>query len=908
MKKLKLPLLLVSAMICVVLMAFIKADDDTIKKAAAQLDKWLDNNPQEKVYLQTDKPYYSIGDDIWFKAYVTVGPRHQLSAMSGTLNVDLIAPNDSVARSIKLPLTNGVAAGDFALSDTLQEGNYRIRAYTQWMRNYDLDYFFNKTIWIGNGVTNKVFTQTSYAYSSQNNQPLVTATIIYTDANGAPYANKEVSYRVQLNARNAAKGHGTTDSKGMLKIAFVNNMPNVQKTGRITTDIRLDGKTVTKILPITAASDKIDVQFFPESGNMVNGLPGKVAFKAVGADGLGKTVTGKIVDNNGNQISDISTQHLGMGLFMLTPDAGKTYKAQVKFEDGSEGIYNLPKALDSGYALTITQHENDIFVRISASKDLTGTTQGSVSLVAQSAGAMCYASKTRLENQVSSSKIPKSKFPNGIVQFTLFDAAGNPVNERVIFVNNPDNLKLDVSAPKQTFATREKVNLQITANDPQDKPALSLLSASVIDETKVPSNEDDETTILSTILLSSDIKGYIEKPNYYFAHNDEKTRSDLDLLMLTQGYRRFEWKNILADTYTPIVFKPEQSLTVSGTVHTSNKKPVVKGKVTLFTTAGGTFIIDTLTDDQGHFSFPNLTFKDSIRFVIQARTEKGKKDVDIDLDNTAQQAFTANPNAPDVEVNVDNKILPYLKSNKEYYQEQIRSGTGNHNIVLKEVVIREKKQNKAPNSANLNGAGNADQIITADMFENMGCPTLSQCLQGRLVGVIFQNGRAYSTRSMSSSFRGPVPMGIVLDGMQVDADFLDNLNPHDISSIEVLKSGAYLAIYGSRAGGGLLVITTKRGGEVTYQKYAPGVVTYTPKGYYRARTFYSPQYDDPKVNTALADLRSTIYWNPNIVTDKDGKSTLTYFNAGTKGIYKVIVEGIDADGHIGRKVYRYTVE
>jgi hypothetical protein len=903
----KISLLLLACLVSVTLFSFIKAEDDPIKRAATQLDKWLSDFPQEKVYLHFDKPYYSVGDDIWFKAYVTVGPKHQVSALSGALNVELIDDRDSVKQSIKIKLNAGLGYGDFALSDTLAAGSYRIRAYTNWMRNAGPDYFFDKTIQIGNAINNTVFTKTSYTYSTQNGQQVTNAVINYADLDGNPYANKEVSYQVQLNNKDASRGKGITDTKGDLHISFINTQQTPLKKGNIITKIRLQDKvTLTTVVPVKALSAKVNVQFFPESGNLVSSLPSKVAFKAVGDDGLGKVISGIVTDNDNQEVAKITTQHLGMGAFILVPQAGKTYKAQLTYEDGSQGTVPLPKALDQGYAVTLNANlPNDpdhIALRITASPALAGS---EINLVAQSGGSICFAAKNKIENGMLSSKIAKDRFPTGIVQFTLLNAAGEAINERLIFVNRADGLKIDLTSLQQTYAPRDKVKLQITANGPDDKSTISSLSASVIDETKVPVNESDETTILSSMLLSSDIKGYIEKPNYYFAHNDKQAQDDLDLLMLTQGYRRFEWKQIIGDTFAPPVYQPEPTLQISGRVHTSNNKPVVGGKVTLFTTAGGVFILDTLTDANGRFAFKNLDFKDSIRFIVQARTAKDKKYVDIDLDNIGRQQVTPNINAPDIDVNINNTMLPYLQSSKLYYQQQMKTGVGNHNIMLKEVIIREKRKPLVENSSNLNGPGNANQIIKGDEIARMGCPDITFCLQGRLLGVIFRNGVAYSTRSPGT------PMQIIVDGAYVENDFLSSITPYDISSIEVLRSIEYTSIYGSRGGGGVLVINTKRGNEVgddSYQRYTPGLIRYSPKGFHLARTFYSPQYDDPKTNTALADLRSTIYWNPNIVTDKDHKASIEFFNAGSKGTYRVVVEGIDSDGHIGRHVYRYKVE
>jgi TonB-dependent SusC/RagA subfamily outer membrane receptor len=178
------------------------------------------------------------------------------------------------------------------------------------------------------------------------------------------------------------------------------------------------------------------------------------------------------------------------------------------------------------------------------------------------------------------------------------------------------------------------------------------------------------------------------------------------------------------------------------------------------------------------------------------------------------------------------------------------------------------------------------------------------------VGVIFRNGIPYSTRSVG--FSGSRPMQIIVDGTYVESDFLLSLNPHDISSVEVLRSGGNTAIYGMRGGNGVLIINTKRGDEYTpstYAQYAPGVTTYMPKGFYVAREFYNPVYAGPKATHGIApDLRTTIHWEHNLVTDNDGNLNFDFFNADSKGTYRVVIEGIDADGYLGRQVYRYKVE
>jgi TonB-dependent SusC/RagA subfamily outer membrane receptor len=893
-------------LVVMAIFGFTGPGDDFIGKLVDQLNKWRSERPQEKVYLHLDKPYYAVGDDIWFKAYVTIGSKHELSVYSEILNVDLIDENDSIKRSIKLPLQNGLTNGDFALPDTLQEGNYRIRAYTNWMRNFGDAYFFDKTITIVNSVSNSVFTQSSYTYSEQGGKQKVSALINYTDLDGNPYAGNEVNYRVEFNGKTVSKGKGVTNDKGGLSVAFMSPVANLATGGHIVTNIKLDNKKIAiKVVPIKAVSNKVDVQFFPEGGNLVSNAKLKVAFKAVGADGLGADIKGNIVDDQNHVITAFSTTHLGMGVFELKAEAGKNYKAHITYADGSTGDFNIPAVVDNGYALNIDNSNDDnLSIKISPGVALLqgSVPAGGLTLVAQGGGEIYYAAKSPDGGKTFNAVVPKSKFPSGIVQFTLFSAAGEPLNERLVYIQRNDQLNLAVSSSSQQYAPRQKVTINLNAKNKDDKPVIGSFSASVIDLSKVPVDETSEESILSNTLLTSDLKGYIEKPGYYFNNESSKTKADLDVLLLTQGYRRFEWKQLMNNTFPPIVYQPEKTLQVTGHLKTFGGKPVPNGKVTLFTTSGGTFVLDTVSDNQGKFTFSNLVFRDSIKFVVQARTAKDRKNLEIELDNIAPQVVSKNKNAPDIQININDVSPAYLQNSKKLFNEQVKYGIGNHTILLKEVVVRDVRTTAVKHSANLNGPGNADQVLTYKDLENMGGPYLSSILQGRLLGVTFRNGRPFTTR-------GGGAMQLIVDGIYMEADYLDNLVVNDIASIEVLRSGGNTAIYGSRGGNGLIVITTKRGDEGSvYNRYAPGVVTYSPKGYYKAREFYSPQYDDPKTNTQMQDLRSTIYWKPFIITDKEGNASISFFNADAKGTYRVTIEGIDADGNLGRQVYKYKVE
>lgn len=867
-------------------------DDDIIANLTRRLAAWSQKHPIEKAYLHFDKPYYTAGEDIWFKAYVLTGPDRQLQPDSGILNVELINEADSTKQALKIQLHNGIGYGDIPLPDTMEEGNYRLRAYTEYMRNAGTQYFFDKAIVIGNVITNKVFTKASFSYQ----QKQVTATIRYTDANGAAYSNKQVSYTMLSTGVANMKGKAVTDADGNIKVNFpATDAASLENARLVTTIAGVGENKVIKRIPVHFAAGVADVQFFPEGGNLVNGITTHIAFKIIGNDGLGVDAKGIIRDNSGKQIAVISTTHLGMGAFTLTPQAGQTYKAELTYADGSKAIKALPKATDNGTVLNITSTDpNHIMVNVATPKALAGQ----LNLLAQANGRVYYAAKSEVGKSSFSAVIPASKFSSGIVQFTLFSSAGEPLNQRLVFINGNDKINLKVAADKNYQQAQKPVTLNVEATTADGKPSLGSLSVAVVNESKAPIDENNENNIFASLLLTSDLKGYIEQPAYYFNEITEKTRADLDVLMMTQGYQRFEWRAIAAGNDPQDKFPDERTFTISGRVTTTSGQPVKGGKVELINFGDGILQVDTVTDANGRFAFNDVIYPDSIKFLLQARTAKNKRNVVITIDSVPPAPSNQFKSLPDFVTNAGQSIAAYAQNSRQFYFEQMKLGLGNHVISLREVQVREKR-NALKHSANLNGPGRADQILLAkDLYP--GCIQLADCLQGRLLGVIFRNGTAFSTR-------GGGPMLIVVDGVYTDSGYMNTINVNDVQSIEVLRNIGNAAIYGSRAGGGVLIITTKRGDEpVDYPRYfGGGVKPYAPKGIYKSRVFYSPKYN-VKRDVKLADLRSTIFWKPDLVT-VDGKTSASYFN-GAPGNYRVVVEGVDSEGRIGRQVLRYTVQ
>jgi len=901
------------------LLAFRPKADDPLDKLVNSLQQWFDHNPQEKIYLQTDKPYYLIGDTIWFKAYLTTGSKHQLSAISGAVYIDLIAEGDSIAKQLKLPVTTGMAVGNFILNDiTMREGNYRIRAYTQWMRNAGPDYFYDRTFTVGNSIANKVFAKIDYNYKKDGSKTRISAILKYIDEKGQPYADKEVGYQLKDGYRTVTAGGRKTNAAGEISVDLPNSKPGELSRAYLFTKLDISAsESVAKTFPVKIASTQTDVQFFPESGNLVNGVKSRVAFKATGTNGLGVAISGVVSDNTGKEIAQLEPKHLGMGYFFMTPESGKTYQAKITYPDGTTNNVKLPDAADDGYVLSAynTLKNDSILVRVNAGPVALKKGSQTLNLIGQSGGKVYFALKVPVTGPMTSLYLPVHDIPSGILQFTLFSTAGDPLNERVVFIQNNDNIDLKITSDKQVYSRREKVGLNVETSDESGKPVGGNFSVSVVSETAVPSDEANENSILSQLLLSSDIKGYIEKPNYYFYNTKDETRANLDVLMLTQGYRRFAWKSIIAGGMPAPIFEAEKLVnSVTGTLTTFNHKPVVGGKVVIVNNKLR-FVQDTVTDKNGRFKFDNLIITNGIDFSIQGTTAKGGKRLDIKIDQVTKPDVALNNNIGDI--NADIPALIKASVANDVAQDQALQAVGRMGRVqqIREVQIRAAKARYGAGAIN---ESQADEVFRPD--SRMPCTTLMECLNEMDKGRIrfdqaFSDdcGALWIPKFFKATYLVLIDR-VMIDPCDYQSILLDNTSDidkiyfsHESPAITAkLLGGLNMARFGRGGPPPVMAIFTKSG---AFRKtISPSIAYYAPKGYDFTKEFYAPKYDNPQDSPAAADLRSTVYWNPRILTKTNGQTTVSYYNSDQTGTYRVTIEGIDANGSLARKVYRYKVE
>ncbi|MFD2874298.1 hypothetical protein ACFS5N_17585 [Mucilaginibacter ximonensis] len=901
----------IAALFGVIFLAFIPRDDLPLDKLITNLQRWTDSIPQEKVYLHMDKPYYALGDTIWFKGYLTIGARHQLSKLSGAVYVELINERDSLLQQLKLPVTSGMVMGDFILGDDFEQGNYRIRAYTQWMRNAGDDYFYDHTFLVGD-AGGSIIAQANFNYRNNNGKPELSALLNYTNDSGSAIGEKDVRFEIRQKDKVFWQQNAKTDALGSLKIIIPEDVRKNPSGAYIHTIVRANAKyPAIRDFSIKFGFSQSDVQVFPESGNLVNGIPSHVAFKAVSIDGSGINIRGSVTDNEHQEIAKIQTLHAGMGSFSLTPQQGKTYTAHITFDDGSTRIIPLPPAADQGYVLSVYQPNKDsVLVRIHASAALL---QSSVSLISQTNGEIEFSSPIKIEKRITSLWLDKKSFPTGITQFTLFSSAGEPLNERLAFIRSNDQMALDIKAGKATYSSKEHIQITVNAKNSKGLPTVGNFSVAVIDESRVPVEENREYTIFSSLLLTSDLKGYVEQPNYYFAQKGDEVDKALDNLMLTQGYRRFVWKHLAGTVSIKPKFAVENlGSVISGKVSTLGHKPLANASVML-TSLRARVTKLTTTDSAGRFKFDKLFITDSMKITVQARNGKSDK-VITTMDTVPRITINPNPNWPELSTNINNSLKAYMTTLKQQDDIYEKSGQLDKMHRLREVRIRIRKPVPPPYKDQM-GYKIPEEFVSFSylMPEGVDYPNFGIYLQAHVPGMIVKPvGTIVSYPFLL--YQPPVgtphyaPARVMVDGRLLTTnelgDMMDNdyIEPEGIFKVDIVRSGAGPIAY---LGGPAILIYTKR--DYMRKPYTPSVVNFTPKGYNKVREFYSPKYDTPNANLTLPDLRSTVYWSPYIKTDASGKTTFSFFNADGPGRYKVTIEGINADGQLGRQVYRYTV-
>lgn len=872
-----------------------------INTAVENVQKFFTVYPVEKIHLHFDKPYYAVGDTLWFKTYLNTNLFNY--DPSKVAYVEILNSRDSLMQTLRVPLKDGAGKGQLVLDPQFwSQDNYRVRAYTKWMMNFDMGYFYNKVIPIGDAINKKLGSDVSFEPDGNKTK----AILQFRDRQGVLLSRKKLSWEANDGWDPFDKGKGETDALGRVIVSLSNKEKEKFKNGRLVVKLE-DGETLVGQYPLRNAIWEADVQFFPEGGDLISGISKKVAFKAVSSTGLGLKVKGKIIDSKKQEVASFEDLGLGMGSFNLVPVSGESYKAMVTFENGEQKTFDLPAVVDNKVNVVFAKQEGE-FINlgiVTNDSHFQAVQNKPFYVFGQLNGHLVYAAQASMKSAAVSIRIPIKELPNGIVQITLLSPDGEPLSERLVFIEPQKLIDIQVKTDKDSYARKDLVKMKLNVNSPVDS-LIGNYSVSVIDESKVPFNDDNDRTIVSSMLLTSDLKGYVEKPNYYFNEKNTNRLEALDALMMTQGFRRFDYKELVQGKLPQVRFMPEQGITLSGILRLNTGRPQPNGGL-LLTIPGAAVKKDTYTDKNGVFKFENLVFQDSLKATINARGNDNFRNLVINMDQTFYPEVDQNSPYFSAGIqNIDQNMSAYLDNSKKEFRTS---------ILIDEVVVtatQEKKQSSKDFSA-LSGLSMPDHRIEGSRLQ--GCNVLSMCLNTLLTGITYDVNtlKYYVTRNYNQGSR--VPVQFFLNGMPIDEPSLNSITVAEIEGIEIFLRDDLGTVRNIYQNDGVVSIITKKekkqprmtAAQIEAMLPKSNVVELHPLGYVKQRAFYTPKYATPESKNTN-DYRTTVYWNPEIRVEKNGEIDLEFYNADGTGKYKVVVEGNDIQGNVGRKVYYYNVK
>jgi hypothetical protein len=753
--------------------------------------------PQEKIYLQLDKSFYNAGETIWFKGYIFNG--NVPSQISTTMYAELLDEQGTVVRRKTMPIVQAGAASSFELPAESANSRYYVRAYTDWMLNFD-----------------------SMLYCIPVNM---------------------------IKSGNAIKTKATSYS----------------------------------------------LTLFPEGGDLVSGIDCRVAFKTNDQDGKPFDVKGVIIDARGQSQVSFTSMHRGMGFFNITAAQGTIYKAVWKDPAGVQHETQLPDSKSATASLSLRPLKDTTYFILKRQDQATDELK-EFTIIAQMNQQTVYAAHINLSVKTNVTvPIPTDSLADGILQVTLFNKLQQPLAERIVFVNNYGYLfNTDLHLVDKHISPKGKNVIQVDVGG----NLKSNLSVSVTDAS-VDMKEDSRDNIFSRMLMTSDLKGYVYDPAYYFLSDEDSVRQQLDLVMMTNGWRRFSWDKVLAGRFPSITHLPSNYLSIQGNAYGLDAFELKDRSLSGVINNGKSFISIPVKPD-GSFKQDGMYFFDSVRFYYQFNDDKNKR-----LTNTASFSFNNGliKSAPLSKAALSSVYFAPLPAHdlvmKTVQQSELFLSQSKlqKEIVLETVTVtskpvsKEAKLEKEYTSGLFNG-GNARIFAVEDDPFALGAMSILDYLQGKVAGLQIET---HGIDGGSITRRGS-RTDVFLNELNTDIQLLQSTPMSDVAMIKVFDPPFFGAIGGGA--GGAVAVYTKKGssGKTNIQ----GLNKVTISGYSALKEFYQPNYDINNLPDET-DYRITLYWNPFLLMDPRNKRvTIPFFNNDSGKSFRVTIEGINELGQLTR--------
>ncbi len=646
-------------------------------------------------------------------------------------------------------------------------------------------------------------------------------------------------------------------------------------------------------------SQTVSLKFFPESGNLVDGILTVTGFKAVDQLGTPVEVNGIIKTEEGTTIASFKSYHDGIGKVQFKPQAGKKYIAEVETDAGKR-IYSLPEVIPSGINLKVQDEKGGKRFQLSRSDKDKGQFDNLL-VIAEINNHIVYETEIAFENYPSViGHLVTDSLPSGILHFTVFNKDGVPLAERLSFVDNGEyRSNAELVIEKAGMERRAENIMQVSFAEGIQRSC----SVSVIDFSG--QGFGDEDNIHSRFLLTGDLKGYVHNPGYYFAGQGDSARLALDNLMLTHGWSRYNWTKLLGGEYPSKKFKDVGLISLSGKIaDEKTREPLTGGKLNIYLEGEDSTSqnFEVSPDAGGRFRLDSLAFLGKARlfYVYSDSKEKARpavvildenlleKNITVIPANLAEYGISRNAGSIKNKEEVDNRFQ-YVKTRLEEVKE------------LENVDVKSKTSKKPIDIVNekyTSGVFRAEGKVNIDNINDpSGDKSMSvvDYVKNRVQQIEIQGGRFVNRKNISLMSGQKWLVGLFLNEQPTEMSLLRTIRVKDVALIKFYEAG-FVGVGSGSPGGALAVYTTEKFGNETKPEKLE-FVEYN--GYSITKEFYSPDYGNKDVKYPATDKRTTLYWNPDVITDAETKSVkLNFYNNDFSRKFKVVVEGFDAAGKL----------
>ncbi|MBR4801608.1 MAG: hypothetical protein IK041_02230 [Bacteroidales bacterium] len=792
----------------------------------------------EKLYLQTDRETYCVGDTVWFKGYLINNSMASEFPESNYIYVELltyyyaknvysnkIEETYRMAQRVKVKRRNGILHGYVVLDSDMNTGTAILRAYSYWALNFPADYIYSRMITVINPLKDN-------------------------------YVKELVDHKDDV-------------TEDYLKVGVLNPFKKEKK-----------------------AKHDVDCQFLPESGRYFAGQKAVLGVKCVDETGFGTIVEGEILDNKNNKVADFKTNSLGMGKVSFVPVSGISYYARIKDTRDVEKRVNLPAAESTGAMINLSYTGDNIIAELYATGNLD---RDSLFFILSDGTEIFYSKPLSAASKLA---LPINKLGEGVNVATIADSQGNIYAKRPFFVLPISEGGVELATDRKSYGQRDPVTCTITLN----RPVKGDLSVSVTDDSHAP-YLGTEDNIISYMLLSSELKGYVENPQSYFddAVDMKEREAAVDLLMMTQGWQYYDLPAIFKGQYEMPNFGKEYIQTISGKV---KKASLRRGRSTIvsFVAPSINFSAMGQLDSAGYFELKDINFPDSTLFIVNAVGTGGRKSF---IPSITEDSF-----APVIPYQRRKERVDYSQDAAQYMIQNYYDNGGIKVYQLDPIYITSQRMVKAKDNVSPFPVQyfKQGQLKTEEDLKPYIAYDLMTYIIENCTGIRFDTDTISGERKLV--YRVPAratefevieytEIIVYVNGFQASSSSeLEHYNVDELEAFVYLRGIDAAPFSPMKDGSGTII-------PVIMIKTKPNTKTGMPKnvskgyplGWQRPKKFYSPAYDvqGKAISRPGSDKRATVYWDPAVEVE-NGKGTFHFNTSDGLSDYTVVIEGVTADG------------